>query len=79
MVRDILADLEGVVRWGGDDSKPDESLFYIDIASGDESLTRVANKVRTWNYTPGMGPGVVVDPLLPKRRLAAKRVAAQQT
>ncbi|MFD5815784.1 hypothetical protein ACFV06_31760 [Streptomyces sp. NPDC059618] len=78
VVRDILADLEGTVRWGGDDAKPDESLFYVDVAPGDESLTRVADKVREWNYTPGMGSGVVVDPLLPKRRSAARRLAARQ-
>ncbi|MFJ8440060.1 hypothetical protein [Kitasatospora griseola] len=31
-IRDILADCEGVVRWGGDDRVPDESLFYVDVA-----------------------------------------------
>lgn len=78
VIRDILADLEGIVRWGGDDHKPDESLFYIDVGPDDERLIRVADKIRTWNYTPGMGSGVVIDPLQPKRRSAAERLAARQ-
>lgn len=40
-IRDILADCEGVVRWSGDDRKPDESLFSVDVPPGDERLTRV--------------------------------------
>ncbi len=79
VVRDILAECEGVVRWGGDDSKPDESLFYIDVPPGDERLIRVAEKIRGWAYTPGKGVGVLVDPLQPQRRKAAERLAGQQS
>ncbi|MER6613895.1 hypothetical protein [Streptomyces xantholiticus] len=78
VVRDILAECEGVVRWGGDDSKPDESLFYIDVPPRDERLIKVGAKIRGWTYTPGRGSGVLVDPLQPPRRKAAKRLAAQQ-
>ncbi|MCX4671725.1 hypothetical protein OG453_34415 [Streptomyces sp. NBC_01381] len=71
VIRDILADLEGIVRWGGDDAKPDESLFYIDVGPGDLRLARVAGKIRGWNPTPGEGAGVIVDPSLPSRRRRA--------
>ncbi|MFI6275875.1 hypothetical protein [Streptomyces sp. NPDC050988] len=79
VIRDILADCEGVVRWGGDDGKPDESLFYIDVPPGDERLIKVAEKLRHWAYTPGRGAGVLVDPLQPQRRKAAKRLAGRQS
>ncbi|WP_432176712.1 hypothetical protein [Streptomyces sp. Tue6028] len=78
VIRDILADAEGVVRWGGDDRKPDESLFSIDVGPGDARLSAVAEKIRRWAETPGLGSGVLVDPLQPQRRKAAKRLAAQQ-
>ncbi|MFF2526987.1 hypothetical protein [Streptomyces liangshanensis] len=78
VVRDILAECEGVVRWGGDDRRPDESLFYIDVPPGDERLTEVAAKIRGWSHTAGQGSGVLVDPLLPQRRKAAERLAVQQ-
>ncbi|MEV5983920.1 hypothetical protein AB0L85_02760 [Streptomyces sp. NPDC052051] len=78
VVRDILAECEGVVRWGGDDRKPDESLFYIDVPPGDERLIRTAQKIRAWNYKPGKGSGVLLDPLQPQRRKAAEVLAARQ-
>ncbi|MET7357339.1 hypothetical protein ABZS76_02710 [Streptomyces sp. NPDC005562] len=71
VVRDILADLEGIVRWGGDDTEPDESLFYLDVPPGDFRLPQVAGKIRGWNPTPGEGAGVIVDPSLPSRRRRA--------
>ncbi|WP_053757547.1 MULTISPECIES: hypothetical protein [Streptomyces] len=79
VVRDILAECEGVVRWGGDDSRPDESLFYIDVPPGEERLAKVAAKIRDWNYTPGRGAGVLVDHLQPRRRADAERLAARQS
>ncbi|WP_328664886.1 hypothetical protein [Streptomyces sp. NBC_00328] len=78
IVRDILADLEGVVRWGGDDKWPDEALFYIDTAPEDGRLTRVADKLRTWAATPGKGAGASADPFQPDRRRAAQRLARRQ-
>ncbi|MEU0068066.1 hypothetical protein ABZ027_00585 [Streptomyces sp. NPDC006332] len=45
-VRDILADCQGVVRWGGDDEPVDESLFYIAVGPHDERLPRLATTVR---------------------------------
>ncbi|MET9599891.1 hypothetical protein [Streptomyces sp. NPDC006459] len=78
-LRDILADCEGVVRWGGDDAKPDESLFYIDVRPGDERLGTVAGKIWDWNHTPGLGSGVLVDTVQPQRKSSADRLAAQQS
>lgn len=78
VIRDILADTEGVVRWGGDDRRPYEGLFYLTMRPGDPRLTQVAANIRTWDETPGLGAGVLVDPHEPQRQKAAKRLAAQQ-
>ncbi len=59
VVRDILADCEGVVRWGGDDKPVDESLFYLDRGPDDAQIREVAAKLRTEEATPGRGPGAV--------------------
>ncbi|GGS05314.1 hypothetical protein GCM10010252_50010 [Streptomyces aureoverticillatus] len=61
VLRDILADCEGVVRWAGDDTEVDESLFYICAGPDDERVTEVADKLRGWDATPGEGAGVSVD------------------
>ncbi|MFD5200641.1 hypothetical protein ACFWM7_10915, partial [Streptomyces sp. NPDC058375] len=74
-LRDILADCEGVVRWGGDDSPVDESLFYIDAGPDDARVGAVAQKLRDWNGTPGAGAGVIMDPKGVKRRDAAEKLA----
>lgn len=72
-IRDILADCEGMVRWGGDDADVDESLYYVAVGPDSEDLPRVARKIRGWNDTPGAGAGVIVDPSLPSRRRRAAR------
>ncbi|WP_404869116.1 hypothetical protein ACI1MP_19350 [Kitasatospora griseola] len=77
-IRDILADCEGVVRWGGDDRVPDESLFYIDVAPDDRRIADVSWKFREWAFTPGRGAGSMTDPLQPERLQAAKRLAGRQ-
>ncbi|MER6770918.1 twin-arginine translocation signal domain-containing protein [Streptomyces bacillaris] len=71
VVRDILAELNGVIRWGGDDRTPDESLFYIAVKPNDARLTKTAQAVRTWQATPGRGAGTPVDILAADRREAA--------
>lgn len=58
-VRDILADCQGVVRWGGDDKPVDESLFYISVGPHDGRLAGVAARIRGWDATPGGGAGVI--------------------
>ncbi|MFI6400960.1 hypothetical protein [Streptomyces sp. NPDC050548] len=78
VIRDILAELDGVVRWGGDDSRPDESLFSIDVKPADTRLTAVVEKIRAWKDTPGKGPGTPVDVRASGRRKAAKALESRQ-
>ncbi|WP_143020507.1 hypothetical protein [Sinosporangium album] len=72
VLRDIVAECEGVVRWGGDDKQPNESRIVIDAPPGDERLLRVAAKIRAWDDTPGQGAGTAVNPFDSKRRKAAR-------
>ncbi|MFF3485408.1 hypothetical protein ACFYXC_19375 [Streptomyces sp. NPDC002701] len=78
VVRDILAELGGVVRWGGDDTTPDESLYYLDVRPGDSRLTSVARRLQGWRDTPGLGAGAPVDVLARDRRDAAKTLERRQ-
>ncbi|MCX4671000.1 hypothetical protein OG453_30635 [Streptomyces sp. NBC_01381] len=78
VIRDILAELNGVVRWGGDDTKPDEALFYIDARPDDKRLPDVVAKLRSWNEDPAKGAGAPVDVLAAKRRSAAKALERRQ-
>ncbi|GIF18167.1 hypothetical protein Ate02nite_08970 [Paractinoplanes tereljensis] len=55
IVRDILADLEGTVIWGGDLTPPKVSHFHVAAAPGDETLERVAALVER-------KAGAVADP-----------------
>ncbi|MFD5508500.1 hypothetical protein ACFWIB_12105 [Streptomyces sp. NPDC127051] len=75
VVRDILADLEGVVQWGGDSTPAKESHFGIAVRPGDARLRQVASKIRGWDATPGVGAGAT-DALAPGRLKAAKALAA---
>ncbi|RZU48695.1 hypothetical protein EV385_0413 [Krasilnikovia cinnamomea] len=80
MVRDILAECDGVVRWGGDDvSRPMEGAFYIDVPPGDARLKRLAARLAGWAKEPGQGAGVVVDPAAPDRLRAAVALRRTQT
>jgi hypothetical protein len=55
IIRDILADCGGVVRWGGDDPvKPKEGHFQIDVPPGDHRLTSAAAQLAA----PGTPPDV---------------------
>ncbi|MFI2077638.1 hypothetical protein [Streptomyces triculaminicus] len=73
VIHDIVADTKGVVRWGGDDRRPYEGLFYLTVRPGDARLARVAAEIRTWDETPGSGAGVVPDAADPSRRRQAAR------
>jgi hypothetical protein len=73
IIRDIIADTEGVARWGGDDRRPYEGLFYLTVRPSDARLERVAAKIRAWDETPGSGAGVVPDVMEPSRRRRAAR------
>lgn len=72
VIRDILADCEGVVRWGGDLRPIKESHFQIDVPPGDPRLRKVAAKIDEWNLTPGAGAGSGIDPFTRERRHLAK-------
>ncbi|MFE6287968.1 hypothetical protein [Streptomyces sp. NPDC057877] len=73
VIRDIVADTEGVVRWGGDDRRPYEGLFYVAVDPDDPRLARVAEKLRAAGERPGAGAGVLVDATRPSRRRRAAR------
>lgn len=72
IVRDILAECEGVVRWGGDSRRtPKEGHFRVDVRPGDPAVARVADKL--------VGRvGAPADPYAPGRRQAAERLAERQ-
>lgn len=77
-LRDILADCKGVVRWGGDDARVDESLFYIDTEPHDTQVNILADNLRLLGDKPGSGPGVEVDILSASRRQDADRLRKSQ-
>ncbi|KOX18585.1 hypothetical protein ADK67_35805 [Saccharothrix sp. NRRL B-16348] len=77
IVRDVLAECEGVVRWGGDFREtPKEGHFRVDVKPGDPTLARVAKKIGGW--VDGPGRGAPADPFAPGRRQAAERLAERQ-
>jgi hypothetical protein len=79
VVRDILAECAGVVRWGGDDrTTPKESHFQIDVRPGDAALTKLARTIRGWRTHPGAGAGATHDLLDPTRRAAANDLERRQ-
>jgi len=78
VVRDILAECEGVVSWGGDLATPEEGHFQIDLPPADRRVVRLAAKLREWRTTPGRAPGAARDPQDPGRRAAALRLERRQ-
>ncbi|MER7846260.1 hypothetical protein ABTZ03_20170 [Kitasatospora sp. NPDC096077] len=78
VLRDILAECRGVVRWGGDDDEVDESLFYIAPGPKDRRVTRLADELRGWAARPGEGAGTPVDVQSPRRRTEATNLARTQ-
>ncbi|MER7736363.1 hypothetical protein ABTX80_36380 [Streptomyces erythrochromogenes] len=76
-IRDILAELEGVVKWGGDMKPAMESAFFIDVPPQSQQLKQVAAKLRAWQTTPSKGAGTqnVEDP---KRVKESKALAESQ-
>ena len=78
VLRDILAECAGTVRWGGDLTPVDEAHFHIDVPPGDARLHRVATKIRDWAEQPGRGAGVLIDPLAPARRTPALALERRQ-
>ncbi|MEU7997058.1 hypothetical protein AB0B83_17200 [Micromonospora sp. NPDC049060] len=78
-VRDILAECDGVVRWGGDHrTLPKEGHFQIDVRPGDGRLRRIAEKISSWTEKPGRGAGTPPDIFSGFRRAAATGLADRQ-
>ncbi|MFJ3596108.1 MULTISPECIES: hypothetical protein [unclassified Streptomyces] len=77
-LRDILAELDGVVAWGGDQKHAKESHFQIDVGPGDKRLAAVAARVGAWDRRPGVGAGVVPDVFATRRRTRARDVRDRQ-
>jgi hypothetical protein len=78
VLRDILADADGAVRWGGDDADRDDSLFYLAQGPDDAHAAAVARRLRSATETSGEGAGAVPDPLLASRRGAAEALERRQ-
>ncbi|MFI9721739.1 hypothetical protein ACIHFE_19110 [Streptomyces sp. NPDC052396] len=79
IIRDILAQCDGVVRWGGDDKKlVKESHFQIDVRPGDPRLHALAAKLTRWSSEPGRGAGSGDDPFAPRRVAAARALQQRQ-
>jgi hypothetical protein len=79
VIRDILAECNGVVRWGGDDrSHPKEGHFQIDVPPGDAHLDRLVRTLQDWSTRPGRGAGNPADLQDSTRRSAAKAMQARQ-
>ena len=79
VIRDILAECGGVVRWGGDDpASPSEGHFQVDVPPGSERLATLATTIRAWRARPGQGAGAPAEPSDPARRRAARALAVRQ-
>ncbi|GAA2968902.1 hypothetical protein [Streptomyces enissocaesilis] len=78
VLRDILAELDGMVRWGGDDRAVDEALFYLAVGPDDTRLTAVAERLRVGETTSGRGAGTLVDVHDKRRRSVANALARRQ-
>lgn len=71
VIRDILADCAGVVRWGGDDpTAPKEGHFQIDVPPGDRRLAAAVAQLS--------GVGAPPDVWTAERRNRAQALARQQ-
>ncbi|AEW99224.1 M15 family metallopeptidase [Streptantibioticus cattleyicolor] len=75
VVRDILAELEGVVAWGGDFTVPKESHFEIAYAPGHREVTRIARTITGWNTGPGNAGAGATDAFDPGRQARARSFA----
>lgn len=79
IVRDILADCDGVVRWGADLSPAAECHFQIDVGPDARALTRLTAALRDRSVKcGGPRPGAPEDPAAPERRAKARRLAQAQ-
>ncbi|WP_180687059.1 hypothetical protein [Streptomyces gossypiisoli] len=80
ILRDILADCDGTVVWGGDLTPVKVSHFHIAARPGDRALARVAARLDTGRATASrtQTAGTVADPAAPSRRAKARRLRRAQ-
>jgi len=78
VIRDILAELDGVVAWGGDLPVPKESHFEIALKPGHPKVKGVARKIAGWNTGAGGEGAGAIDAFDAGRRKHA-RVFARRT
>ncbi|SDJ67164.1 hypothetical protein SAMN04487820_101186 [Actinopolyspora mzabensis] len=71
VIRDILADCEGLVAWGGDLDPVKESHFHITAPPTSGRYRALAAKIGGWDDEPGKGAGSI-NAFAP-RRLARAR------
>jgi hypothetical protein len=77
VIRDILAELEGVVAWGGDFDLPKESHFEIAYRPADRRVASAAERISGWADSPGgKGPGAI-DAFDPARLARARSFAGR--
>jgi hypothetical protein len=79
VIRDILADCGGLVRWGGDFGVPDEAHFELTAPPTDARVRRLAAELRQGKTTPGAGAGVIQNPQQRTRRERAVRLQRRQS
>lgn len=75
VVRDILAELDGVVAWGGDFDTPKESHFEIAYEPGHPRVKGVARTIRGWHEGPGDEGAGTIDAFDPERRRRSRAFA----
>jgi hypothetical protein len=79
IVRDILADCDGVVRWGADLFPVAENHFQIDRGPDSADFHRLTEELRDRSVRRrGPRPGAVDDPAAPVRRDRASSLARVQ-
>nr|WP_202469465.1 hypothetical protein [Streptomyces sp. SID2888] len=75
VIRDILAELDGAVAWGGDFATPKESHFEIALEPGHPKVKGVARKIAGWNAGPGNEGAGAVDAFDAERQRHARSFA----
>lgn len=75
VIRDILAELDGVLAWGGDFKTPKESHFEIAYKRGHPKVKGAARKIEGWNTGPGNEGAGATDAFDPGRQSRATSFA----
>lgn len=79
VLRDILAECEGVIKWGGDfESRTAEGYFQIDVPPDSPLITSVGLKISAWDASKDQGAGTQIDVVDPERRQDSLSLASEQ-